>query len=271
MGRLSPGARAVNAVVLKASDLRVSYQRSGGRFVALENVSFELVRGQTLAVVGESGSGKSTLANACAGLLAPEQGSIELLGRPLARKRGNDLKWQAQHLQMVFQDPVSSLNPRQTIAKSLAEPLLSVAGEARPAAEEISKKLAELIAQVGLHQNVANRYPHELSGGQCQRVAIARALANRPEVLICDEPVSALDISVQAQVINLLLDLQRQLELSILFIAHDLGVVRRIASQLIVMHKGRIVERGPARQILSEPQHPYTQNLLASEAKLEFG
>ncbi|MCH9027384.1 MAG: ABC transporter ATP-binding protein [Proteobacteria bacterium] len=257
-------------MVLTAANLRVSYQRRGGSFVALEDVGFELIRGQTLAVVGESGSGKSTLAYACAGLLAPEQGSIELLGRPLARRRAKDLQWQAQHLQMVFQDPVSSLNPRQTIARSLAEPLLSVARDARPDAGEISKRLAELIAQVGLRQDIVNRYPHELSGGQCQRVAIARALANRPEVLICDEPVSALDISVRAQVINLLLELQQKLELSILFIAHDLGVVRRIASQVIVMHKGRIVERGPARQILSEPRHPYTQNLLASEARLEF-
>lgn len=261
----------MSAVVLKAADLRVSYRRSGGSFLALEGVGFELIRGQTLAVVGESGSGKSTLAYACAGLLTPEQGSVELLGRPLARQRAKDLRWQAQHLQMVFQDPVSSLNPRQTIAKSLAEPLLSVAGNARPTAAEISKRLAELIAQVGLRQDIANRYPHELSGGQCQRVAIARALVNRPEVLICDEPVSALDISVQAQVINLLLELQQKLALSILFIAHDLGVVRRIADQLIVMHQGKIVERGPARQILSEPQHPYTQNLLASEAKLDFG
>ncbi len=260
----------MSAVVLTAANLRVSYQRRGGSFVALEDVGFELIRGQTLAVVGESGSGKSTLAYACAGLLAPEQGSIELLGRPLARRRAKDLQWQAQHLQMVFQDPVSSLNPRQTIARSLAEPLLSVARDARPDAGEISKRLAELIAQVGLRQDIVNRYPHELSGGQCQRVAIARALANRPEVLICDEPVSALDISVRAQVINLLLELQQKLELSILFIAHDLGVVRRIASQVIVMHKGRIVERGPARQILSEPRHPYTQNLLASEARLEF-
>ncbi len=261
----------MSAVVLKASDLRVSYQRSGGRFLALDDVGFELVRGQTLAVVGESGSGKSTLAYACAGLLAPEQGSVELLGRPLAKQRAKDLKWQAQHLHMVFQDPVSSLNPRQTIAKSLAEPLLSIASAERPAADEISERLAELITQVGLRQDVANRYPHELSGGQCQRVAIARALANGPEVLICDEPVSALDISVQAQVINLLVELQQKLELSILFIAHDLGVVRRIASQVLVMHKGRIVERGPARQILREPQHSYTRNLLASEAKLVFG
>ena len=261
----------MSAVVLKASDLRVSYRRSGGRFLALDDVGFELVRGQTLAVVGESGSGKSTLAYACAGLLAPEQGSVELLGRPLAKQRAKDLKWQAQHLQMVFQDPVSSLNPRQTIAKSLAEPLLSIASVERPAADEISERLAELITQVGLRQDVANRYPHELSGGQCQRVAIARALANGPEVLICDEPVSALDISVQAQVINLLVELQQKLELSILFIAHDLGVVRRIASQVLVMHKGRIVERGPARQILREPQHSYTRNLLASEAKLVFG
>ncbi len=128
-----------------------------------------------------------------------------------------------------------------------------------------------MISQVGLRQDVAIRYPHELSGGQCQRVAIARALANGPEVLICDEPVSALDISVQAQVINLLVELQQKLELSILFIAHDLGVVRRIASQVLVMHKGRVVERGPARQILREPQHSYTRNLLASEAKLVFG
>ena len=261
----------MSAVVLRASNLQVSSPRSGGRFLALDDVGFELFRGQTLAVVGESGSGKSTLAYVCAGLLAPEQGSVELLGRRMARRRAKDLKWQAQHLQMVFQDPLSSLNPRQTIARSLAEPLLSVARNARPAAGEISKRLASLIAQVGLRPDIANRYPHELSGGQCQRVAIARALANRPEVLICDEPVSALDISVQAQVINLLLDLQQKLELSILFIAHDLGVVRRIASQLIVMHKGRIVERGPARQILSEPQHPYTQNLLASEARLDFG
>ncbi|MCZ6716008.1 MAG: ATP-binding cassette domain-containing protein [Gammaproteobacteria bacterium] len=261
----------MSAVVLRASNLQVSYQRSGGRFLALDDVGFELFRGQTLAVVGESGSGKSTLAYVCAGLLAPEQGSVELLGRRMARRRAKDLKWQAQHLQMVFQDPVSSLNPRQTIAKSLAEPLLSIASEARPAADEISERLAELITQVGLRQDVANRYPHELSGGQCQRVAIARALANGPEVLICDEPVSALDISVQAQVINLLVELQQKLELSILFIAHDLGVVRRIASQVLVMHKGRIVERGPARQILRDPQHSYTRNLLASEVKLVFG
>ena len=260
----------MSAVVLKATDLRVRYQHSGGSLLALDGAGFELLRGHTLAVVGESGSGKSTLARACAGLLVPENGSIELLGRPLARTRAKDLPWQAQHLQMVFQDPVSSLDPRQTIGKSLAEPLLSVTGKSRPDAGEISKRLAELIARVGLRQDVASRYPHELSGGQCQRVAIARALVNEPEVLICDEPVSALDISVQAQVINLLLELQQKLELSIMFIAHDLGVVRRIANELIVMQQGKIVERGPAQQILSEPQHPYTRNLLASEARLEF-
>ena len=144
-------------MVLKVANLHVSYQRSGGSFVALEDVGFELICGQTLAVVGESGSGKSTLAYACAGLLAPERGSVELLGRPLARRRAKDLKWQAQHLQMVFQDPLSSLNPRQTIARSLAEPLLSAARDARPAAGEISKRLASLIAQVGLRPDIANR------------------------------------------------------------------------------------------------------------------
>ncbi len=260
---MSPGTAPVSEIILKAENISVTYRGPGKTLRALDRVGFELARGETLAVVGESGSGKSTLARVCAGLLVPDSGTVELLGRRLETTRSRDFKWQSQHLQMVFQDPLSSLNPRQTIGDSIAEPF----GPGQ-LSTDLYPRVAALAEQVGLRREYLVRYPHELSGGQCQRVAIARALAIQPEVLICDEPVSALDISVRAQVINLLLDLQQQMDLCILFIAHDLGLVRRIASRLIVMQKGRVVERGPAQQILSRPQHRYTQDLLAAEPVL---
>lgn len=229
------------------------------RVRAVEQVSFELRAGETLALVGESGCGKSTTARLVLKLLAASGGRIELAGEEItALPREREL-WLRKTLQIVFQDPYGSLNPRMLVRDILAEPLLRHAVVPRG---EVAREVRRLLELVGLTAQHAERYPHEFSGGQRQRICIARALAPRPKVIVCDEAVSALDVSVQAQIINLLQDLQQELGMSYLFIAHDLSVVRHIADRVAVMYLGRIVELGPNEEIFARPAHPYTQALL---------
>ncbi len=228
---------------------------------AVNGVSFELRRGETLALVGESGCGKTTTARLILRLLEPTAGRVIFDGRDTLDLRGNDLKRFRRRAQIVFQDPYGSLNPRMTVRSMLRE-VLHVHDIAR--GREADLRVAELLEAVGLRSEDALKYPHEFSGGQRQRIGIARALAVEPEFIVADEPMSALDVSVQAQVLNLLVDLQEQFRLTYLFITHDLSVVRHIADRVAVMYLGAIVETGPCGMLFDEPVHPYTQALLSA-------
>jgi len=225
---------------------------------AAEDVSFELLRGQTVGIVGESGSGKSTVARCALRLIDPSAGEILLDGADITTLGRAALRPHRRKVQIVFQDPNRSLNPRWTVGRSLVEGPLNF-GTPRPEAEEEARRLLDV---VGLPQDAMTRYPHQFSGGQRQRIAIARAVAMRPDVLVADEAVSALDVSVQAQVLDLLAALQADLGIGILFITHDLRVAAQICDRVIVMQKGRIVEQGPAADLLARPQHPYTRELI---------
>jgi ABC-type glutathione transport system ATPase component len=235
----------------------------GGRFVALDDVSLDIRRGDVVGIVGESGSGKSTLAGLAVGLAKPTSGEILLDGEPLAQLMRNHAGPWRRRIQMVFQDSSSALNPRKTIGRCLTE-TLALRGVERRAREAEANALLEL---VGLGPEMAPRLPHELSGGQRQRVGLARALAMKPDVLIADEPVSSLDVSLQAQVINLLSRLTRELGLTLLFISHDLALVRTLCTRIVVMRKGAIVEQGPCLDVLERPSHPYTQLLISAVPK----
>ena len=234
---------------------------AAARVRAVDGVSFEVGAGCTFAVVGESGCGKSTVARALLRLIEPDAGEIRLGGQDLRALHGEALRRMRSRLQMVFQDPYGSLNPRMTAGAMLAEPLLL--HESLSAAQR-EARVAELLGLVGLPADAQARYPHEFSGGQRQRLAIARALAARPQVIVCDEPVSALDVSIQAQILNLLTDLQQRLGLAYVFISHDLAVVRQVATDIGVMYLGKLVETGPAAEVFRRPRHPYTQALLAA-------
>jgi peptide/nickel transport system ATP-binding protein/oligopeptide transport system ATP-binding protein len=226
---------------------------------AVDGVSLTVAAGETLGIVGESGSGKSTLARLVLRLLTPTSGAIRFAGDDIARSSRRELRAIRRRMQIVFQDPYSSLDPRMTAQAIVAEPL-RIAGRAR----EIADRVPEVFELVGLGSEHSGRFPHELSGGQRQRVGIARALVVSPELLVLDEPVSALDGSIQAQILNLLAELQGQLGLAYLFIAHDLSVVRHLADRIAVMHLGRIVETGTAAELFDAPAHPYTQALLSA-------
>lgn len=228
---------------------------------AVDDVGFDVKRGDTFAIVGESGCGKSTTARMISGLLDPTAGSIQLLGREIAGLRGRAAFELRRQTQMVFQDPMASLNPRMKIGAILEEPLI-IHGYGDRAARR--KRVEELLGLVGLLPEYMNRYPHQFSGGQKQRIGIARALAVEPDLLVLDEPVSALDVSVQAQIINLLKDLQARLGLSYVFIAHDLAVVKHMADQVAVMYLGRIVEQGTKDELFAAPKHPYTRMLFSA-------
>ncbi|NUO43777.1 MAG: ABC transporter ATP-binding protein, partial [Streptomyces sp.] len=241
-------------VVLEATGLRREFGRGKKAFTAVDDVSLTVRRGETLGVVGESGSGKTTLGRMLVGLLEPTAGEI---------KPGGGVR---PDIQMVFQDPVSSLNPRRSVGESIADPL-----RARGERDEqrIRGRVTELLERVGLEGAHYDRYPHEFSGGQRQRVGIARALAADPRVIVCDEPVSALDVTTQAQVVALLGELQRELGLALVFVAHDLAVVRQVSDRVAVMRRGRIVESGPADEVYDNPQDPYTKQLLAAVPALD--
>jgi oligopeptide/dipeptide ABC transporter ATP-binding protein len=229
---------------------------------AVDGVSFTLKAGETLGIVGESGCGKSTLARAVVQLLPRTAGAVTFLGRSMLPSEKEVLRRARQDLQIVFQDPLASLDPRMTLGTTIAEPLLAFAQHLSRA--ERDEQVKEMMRQVGLDPDLINRYPHELSGGQNQRVGVARAMILKPKLVVCDEAVSALDVSIQAQILKLLSDLQREFQTSFLFISHDLAVVREISHNVLVLYLGRAVEYGPAEVILRDPQHPYTKALLAA-------
>jgi peptide/nickel transport system ATP-binding protein len=235
--------------------------RPPGTVQALNGVSFSIAAGRSLGVVGESGSGKSTLARLVMALDAPTAGTVELLGRNLHQLPAEQLRQARRDFQMVFQDPYGSLDPRQTVERIVTEPLQAQGQTTRA---EQSEQAAQVLSQVGLRTNDLGKYPHEFSGGQRQRIAIARALITRPRLIVADEPVSALDVSVQAQVLNLMQDLQQQFGLAFLFISHDLGVVNLVSDEVIVLYQGRIVERGSPGELFRNAQHPYTQSLVGA-------
>ncbi|MFE7189532.1 ABC transporter ATP-binding protein [Kitasatospora sp. NPDC057541] len=235
--------------------------RSGGGVRAVDRVSFSVDAGQTLGLVGESGCGKSTTGRMLMRLLQPTSGSIRLDGREISELRRADLQEYRRQVQMVFQNPSSSLNPRQSVGSAIAAPLLAQRITPRGG---VKAAVRDLMDRVGLRPDHYNRFPHEFSGGQKQRVGIARALALGPRLIICDEPVSALDVSVQAQVINLLEDIQRDTGVAYVFIAHDLSVVKHFAHRTAVMYLGRIMEHGDTREVFDAPRHPYTQALLSA-------
>jgi oligopeptide/dipeptide ABC transporter ATP-binding protein len=237
-------------------------RRPAGAVRAVDGVSFELHRGETLGVVGESGCGKSTLARLLMRLEEPTAGRAYLEGRDMLRMSGRELRRLRRRVQMVMQDPYTSLNPRMTVGDIVGEPY-QIHPEVAPRGDR-RRHVQQLLEHVGLNPEHINRYPHQFSGGQRQRVGIARALALRPDVIICDEPVSALDVSIQAQVINLLERLQDEYRLSYVFIAHDLSVVRHISDRVAVMYLGKIVEMGTEDEIYNRPTHPYTQALLSA-------
>jgi peptide/nickel transport system ATP-binding protein len=255
-------------VLLKVQDLKMHYPIRGGVLFrqiannyAVDGVSFEINRGETLGIVGESGCGKSTVAKAILRLYEPTAGAIEFDGKDIINMSKPDLREIRQDMQIIFQDPMESLNSRHTVGTILEEPFV-IHGIGTRA--ERRKWVAELLDKVGLQSDSVNRFPHEFSGGQRQRIGIARAIALKPKLLICDEPVSALDVSIQSQILNLLLDLQREMDLTLLFIAHDLAVVKHVSDRIAVMYLGKIVEMNDAESLYKNPVHPYTRALLSS-------
>lgn len=258
-------------VLLEVADLKVHFEIKDNKawfwqpaktLKAVDGVTLRLYEGETLGVVGESGCGKSTLARALIGLVKATDGRVAWLGKNLL---GMDAKhWhEVRHdIQMIFQDPLASLNPRMTIGEIIAEPLRTY--HPKMARSEVKDRVRNMMMKVGLLPNLINRYPHEFSGGQCQRIGIARALILEPKLIICDEPVSALDVSIQAQVVNLLQQLQREMGLSLIFIAHDLAVVKHISDRVLVMYLGHAVELGTYDEVYHNPQHPYTKALMSA-------
>ena len=258
-------------VLLEIDDLRVHFEIKDGRqwfwqpaktLKAVDGVSLRLYEGETLGVVGESGCGKSTLARAIIGLAKASAGRVTWLGRDLLGQTAEEWREARSDIQMIFQDPLASLNPRMTIGDIIAEPLHTY--YPKMSREEVKERVRAMMMKVGLLPNLINRYPHEFSGGQCQRIGIARALILEPKLVICDEPVSALDVSIQAQVVNLLQKLQREMGLSLIFIAHDLAVVKHISDRVLVMYLGHAVELGTYNEVYQNPQHPYTKALMSA-------
>lgn len=229
---------------------------------AVNGVSFELFPGETLGVVGESGCGKSTLARTIIGLVRANSGNIKFGDEEIVGASKKTMRLKRKDIQMIFQDPLASLNPRMTVGDIIAEPLRTYYPEMKKS--DVQDAVRTIMKKVGLLPNQINRYPHEFSGGQCQRIGIARALILKPKIIICDEPVSALDVSIQAQVINLLQDLQQEMGLSLIFIAHDLSVIKHIAHRVLVMYLGHAVELGIGEAVYSNPTHPYTQALMSA-------
>jgi oligopeptide/dipeptide ABC transporter ATP-binding protein len=247
--------------LVQARSVSVTYQRGRRAFPAVRNVDLVVERGQTVGVVGESGSGKSSLGNALLGVVPVTSGSITFDGADITRASARRRRDLSRRMQVVFQDPYGSLNPARTIGDTLGEGLRFTQGLP---ADEAASRVTEVLAEVGLDAAAARRFPGSFSGGQRQRIAIARAIIGNPEFVVCDEPVSALDLSVQAQVLNLLVRLKAERGLSYLFVSHDLGVVRYLSDDIVVMHAGRIVERGPAATVGTAPTHPYTRALIAA-------
>jgi oligopeptide transport system ATP-binding protein len=244
--------------LLDVKDLRVQF----GAFPALQDVTFDLRQGETLGLVGESGSGKSTLARAILRLIPVTSGHVIFNGEDLSSCEPAELRRRRRDLQIVFQDPLASLNPRMSVGDALAEPLKIY--EPLLSARAREARIAEMLERVGLEPGMAPRYPHQFSGGQCQRIGIARAMMLRPKLLICDEPVSSLDVSIQGQIVNLLADLQQEFGLAMLFISHNLAVVRHLSHRVLVIYRGRLVEVAASDVLFAAPAHPYTRALLAA-------
>lgn len=258
-------------LILEVNDLSVHFHIKNDRgffsqkkqtLKAVNHVSFKLYEGETLGVVGESGCGKSTLARAIIGLVPSANGNILWLGKELSQQSEKEWKATRNDIQMIFQDPLASLNPRMTIGDIIAEPLKIY--QPHLSKNEVKEKVQNMMMKVGLLPNLVNRYPHEFSGGQCQRIGIARALIIEPKLIICDEPVSALDVSIQAQVVNLLKSLQKEMGLSLIFIAHDLAVVKHISDRVLVMYLGNAVELGSYENVYHNTKHPYTKALMSA-------
>lgn len=258
-------------VILNVEDLKVYFDIKSSHgwpwskpntLKAVDGVSISLRQGETLGVVGESGCGKSTFARAIIGLVKARHGKVLWLGKDLTEASGKALHQVRNDIQMIFQDPLASLNPQMTIGEIIAEPLKTFHPELKR--DEIKQKVKAMMLRVGLLPNVINRYPHEFSGGQCQRIGIARALILEPKLVICDEPVSALDVSIQAQVVNLLKEVQQEMGLSLIFIAHDLSVVKHISDRVMVMYLGNAMETGSVDELFNNPRHPYTRALMTA-------
>jgi oligopeptide/dipeptide ABC transporter ATP-binding protein len=258
---------ASNPSLLEVRNLKVHFPVKEGFVKAVDDVSFQIEAGETLGLVGESGCGKTTLGRAIAKLINPTHGSIWLNGEDLSALSATQLRARRRQLQMIFQDPYSSLDPRMTAAQSLSE-ALEIHQLARNEKDR-RRRIEALLQSVGLDAAHGARYPHEFSGGQRQRIGIARALAVEPRLIICDEPVSALDVSVQAQIINLLEDLQRERGVAYLFVAHDLAVVEHISRRVMVMYLGKVVELGAASAVVQSPKHPYTQALISAVPRID--
>jgi len=247
--------------LLEIRDLKKYFKTPYGLLHAVDGVSLVLEKGKTLGVVGESGCGKTTLGRVVLHLLDSTGGQIRFEGEDITTVSKAKLRQLREKMQIIFQDPFSSLNPRQTISQTIAEPLIIKGGLSR---EQINQWVGELMKTVGLTERLINAYPHELDGGRRQRVGVARALALSPQFIVCDEPVSALDVSIQAQIINLMLDLQEKMGLSYIFITHDLSVVRFISHDILVMYLGKMIESAKSQELFAHPLHPYTQALLAA-------
>ena len=254
--------------ILELNNVRKEFHTSSSKraIVAVDNVSLKLEKGKTLGIVGESGSGKSTLGRLMLRLIEPTAGEINFDDVNLLKLKNTELRKMRSKMQMIFQDPMSSLNPRMSIRQLVSEPLEI---HKNLKASEQNATVEEIITKVGLEKSALDKYPHEFSGGQRQRISIARAVINNPSLIVADEPVSALDVSIQSQILNLLMDLRNDLNLSFVFISHDLSVVRHIADEVAVMYLGNIVEIAPADQLFSNPQHPYTQALISAIPQVE--
>ena len=257
--------------LLQVKNLKVSFEVSSEgdmpwtkpkKLQAVNNVSFNLSPGETLGIVGESGCGKSTLARAIVKMVPTDSGKVLWLGNDLLSLNKSEMRKHRKQIQMIFQDPLASLNPRMNIGEIIAEPLRT--HYPKTPEVDVQERVSDVMKKVGLLGNLVNRFPHEFSGGQCQRIGIARALILKPKLIICDEPVSALDVSIQAQVVNLLMDLQEEMGLTLIFIAHDLSIVKHISTKIMVLYLGNMVEFANSRYIYENPRHPYTQALISA-------
>ena len=260
-----------NHAILEVKNLIVNFDVSSEgdmpwtkakKLQAVNDISFSLHAGETLGIVGESGCGKSTLARAIVKMVPVESGEVIWLGNDLLGLSNNETRPYRKQIQMIFQDPLASLNPRMNIGEIIAEPLRT--HYPKTPESDVQARVSDVMSKVGLLDNLMNRYPHEFSGGQCQRIGIARALILKPKLIICDEPVSALDVSIQAQVVNLLMDLQEEMDLALIFIAHDLSVVKHISTKIMVLYLGNMVELANSEDIYKSPSHPYTQALISA-------